>query len=138
MKQEYIVVHGETPEDLSALVNENAEQGWELWGNPFVAIVEPYLSNMHKINNYCQSMVRFDIPLISDVGKIDITASADLPIAHSIQIPETPDPLEGTIRRIVQRAVPLFYGQLCCCTEWVGDNPDCRVHNPLRVSGVEG
>jgi hypothetical protein len=133
MKQEFKVVHAETLEDLSTLVNENIGQGWDLWGTSFVAIIEPPLSIMKKINNYCQSMVRYTNPLISDVGKIDTTAAADLPIGHSVQVPETTVP-NGSL--IVESAVPLFRMLLCCCNEWEGDNPDCKVHYPELIKNL--
>jgi hypothetical protein len=129
MEHEYKIVHGETPEQLSALVNEHASQGWELWGNPFA--LEAEFDADIRDTRYHQAMVRFN--LREKTEKINEAAG------FKVGVPETPKIPTEENKPIVQRAIPLFSYCFCSCFEKAGDNPECRVHfnnNEEQVSGM--
>jgi hypothetical protein len=118
------------PELLDMLVNTFMQNGWDLWGNPYVLV---YPSSDVRI--YHQVMVKFDPePEHSDI-KVTGTALQN-PAGFTVQVPETPDWRDqddaretdgGATPPIIRRAEPLLDGMFCSCQE-PGDNTDCPVH----------
>ena len=120
MTHEYKLLYGDTPEALSAQVNEALADGWDLWGNPFWARVPGYYS-IGEVNKYCQAAVR----LVEEKAE---SVSAGYTV--SVPVLEEFSPIRIPVSELetVINARPVFCFNLPLCTCGKEMDPDCEFH----------
>jgi hypothetical protein len=140
MRHEYKVLHGEIPEALDEEVNIYLNRGWDLWGNPFVSrIITVYQS---EINNYCQVVVRMQTEDQGRETEAEGMRMAQEPAGYTVQVPvleelETrpTEAMKEFKEKVLGPWVEKNIGKLCCCAEYIGDNPNCPVHEHYFYKG---
>ncbi len=123
MTHEYKLLYGDTPEALSAQVNEALADGWDLWGNPFWARVPGYYS-IGEVNKYCQAVVRLRETEVSDVEKV-----AYKPVGYTVQVPVLEE-FSPKVISVVKEQPVVLWSRLpeCTCHGTGGEDPECEFH----------
>ena len=117
MTHEYKLLYGDTPEALSAQVNEALADGWDLWGNPFWARVPGYYS-IGEVNKYCQAAVR----LVEEKAE---SVSA----GYTVSVPVLEE-FSPKVISVVKEQPVVLWSRLpeCTCHGTGGEDPECEFH----------